>query len=58
MACVLADIVLFVKIRSLVLARDDELLALCSFSGFMLSETEEHKNKRAHRKAERLFKQV
>ena len=58
MACVLADIVLFVKIRSLVLARDDVSWAMCSYSGLMLSETEEHKNKRAHRKSERLFKLV
>ena len=58
MACVLADIVLFVKIRSLVLARDDVSWAMCSYSGLMLSETEEHKNKRVHRKAERLFKRV
>ena len=57
-ALILVCTVLHMKMRSLILARDDVSLALCCFSGFMLSETEEHKSKRAHRKAERLFKQV
>ena len=54
----LVCIVQHMKIRSLVLARDDVSWAMCSYSGLMLSETEEHKNKRVHRKAERLFKLV
>ena len=57
-AFILVCIVLHMKIRSLVLARDDVSRALCCFSRLILSETEEHKNKRTHRKAERLFKQV
>ena len=45
--------------RSLVTAMDDESLAQCfSFVGVDMVQTEEHKNKRTHRKAERLFKRA